>query len=68
MKKLTRIQQKNIIGGDYPISECSVRCSDGLMHSVNCGTYACETTTNGTVNCTSGTTVMSNTDPCKVPE
>lgn len=54
---------KQIVGGFF--ASCSIKCKDGLFHAVDCGKNACETTLQNTVNCTSGVTIVSTTDPCK---
>jgi hypothetical protein len=65
MKKLTRIEMKNVIGGKRAFASCGVECADGLIHNYNCGSYACNTTTNAQVQCsdTNGTVVSTN-NPC----
>jgi hypothetical protein len=63
MKKISKQQMKKIWGGN--VASCSIKCEDQQFHSVDCGANACETTSNNTINCTSGTTIVSNTDPCK---
>ncbi len=61
MKKLTRIEMKNVFGGKLAYASCDIECNDGLIHNYDCGSNACNTTVSGQVECsnTSGTVVSS---------
>ncbi|MBL0145359.1 MAG: hypothetical protein IPP48_06000 [Chitinophagaceae bacterium] len=64
MKKLSNEKMKQILGGNA-VASCSIKCIDKQFHSVDCGTNACETTAQNTVNCTNGNDIVSTSDPCK---
>lgn len=67
MKKLTRDQLKKMNGGFREggnFSSCAVTCSDGVSHSVDCGSNDCNTTNEGKVQCSTGQVIVSTQDPC----
>lgn len=64
MKKLSENEMKQVLGG-FAMSSCSLKCSDGIFHTHDCGTYSCETLSNGTITCSNSSgNVVSTHDPC----